>query len=193
VSAGERDERRVDEAIDAVDQMADIVDGFEQYVVRAASREHHGNQYRVNLLWVHAVAALMIAPLLSATGRGGLTGPTFAFLRTLPGTPYSLSTILGTGGFILGIGCVFRHKIIEAVGLVGLLIFYLVLAVSFAVPPLRWLAHSGSVKPPFYSPIVYVHLAVVMAMHIYALLVRNRDEQLARTLVPGLEKDGDAP
>jgi hypothetical protein len=179
----------VEEAIDAVDRMLDVVDGFEAYVVHAAGRDRHGTRYRLNLLWIHAFAALMIAPMLSLTGREGLNGPSFAFLRTLPGVPYSLSTVLGLGGFLLGIGCVFRAKRVEQAGLALLMMFYTLLAVSFAVPPVEWALHGGLTKPPMYSPVVYAHLTVIMAVHIWALGVRRRDEQVASAAMMGVMPD----
>lgn len=179
------DDAQVEGAIAAVDRMMDVVDGFEAYVVHAADRDRHGTRYRLNLLWIHSFAALIIAPLLSLTGRDGLTGPSFAFLRTLPGTPYSLSALLGFGGFVLGMGCIFRFKRVEQVGLALLMMFYLLLGVSLTVPPLQYAFGDATIKPPLYSPVVYAHLAVIMAVHIWALGVRVRDERVATAALLG--------
>lgn len=173
----------VEGAIHAVDEMMHVLDGFEQYVIYAAGRDAAGTRYRLNLLWFHAICALLVAPLLSLTGRDGLTGPSFTFLRTLPGSPYSLSTMIGIGGLVLGLGCVFRAKRVEIGGLVLLLLFYLCLAISFAIPGVRWLLEidaSGAPKPPLYGPIIYLHLSSIMAVHIWALLLRHRAEGRAR-------------
>jgi len=162
-------------AVHAVDQMMAVVDDLETYVWTTHWRERNGTRYRLNLLWLHAGAALVMAPLLSATGPDGLTGPSFAFLRELPGTPYSLATILGLGGLVLGWGCIFRHKTTEMVGLALLAVFYLIVGVSFAVPPIEWLIERGPVKPPSYSPILYAHLALIMVAHIRGLIFARQD------------------
>lgn len=203
VSADEREAARdaaqaaqaaqVEGAIDAVEQMMEVLDGFEQYVVYAADRDQHGTRYRLNLLWIHAFAALLVAPALSLTGRDGMTGPSFAFLRTLPGTPYSLSTVIGLGGLILGMGCVFRHKIIEQVGLSLLFLFYLCMTISLAVPALDWLVHGGPVKPPMYGPVIYLHLTVIMAVHVWALMIRVRDERAATRALLAATRGEDLP
>lgn len=184
---------QVEGAIGAVEQMMEVVDGFEQYVLYAADRDRHGTRYRLNLLWIHAFAALLVAPAMSLTGRDGLTGPSFVFLRTLPGTPYSLSTVIGLGGLILGLGCVFRHKIVEQVGLGLLLVFYLCMTISLAVPGIGWLLHRGSVKPPMYGPVIYLHLTVIMAVHIWALMIRVRDERAATRALLAATRGEDLP
>lgn len=192
MATGEDDEeqrRELADAAAALDRMTDVVDSFETYVIYAASREEHGTQYRLNLLWIHAFAALLIAPLMSATGRDGMSGPSFVVVRQIPGTPYSLSALLGIGGVILGLGCVFRAKRVEVVGLCLLMIFYLTLAVSFAALPIMWLGDRTSVKPPMYAPVVYCHLAVIMSVHMWALVVRRRDERTAKAAYAGARAD----
>lgn len=170
------DDRGVQGALDAVDQMVDIVDGLEDYILHSDTVKRHGTRYRLNLLWVHAFAALCMAPLLAATGRDGMTGPSFAFLRTVPGAPFSIAVILGVGGLILGLGCVFRAKRTEIAGLLCLGMFYVLFGASFTVVPVRWLLEEQATKPPLYSPIVYGHLAVIMIMHIRALITALRDD-----------------
>lgn len=161
-------------ALQAVDQMIAVVDDLEMYVWTTHWRDRHGVRYRLNLLWLHALAALLMAPLLSLTGRDGLTGASFAFMRTLPGAPYSLAAALGAGGLILGWGCIFRAKRTEMVGLAVLAVFYLLFAVSFAVPPIQWLCDHGP-KPPMYAPILYLHLTLIMLAHIRGLILARRD------------------
>lgn len=194
MSDEQRQQQQVEGALHAVDEMMTVVDGFEAYVINAAGRDRSGVRYRLNLLWIHAFCALMIAPLMSLTGRDGLNGPSFAFLRTLPGTPYSLSALIGAGGLVLGLGCIFRAKRVESVGLALLMLFYASLSVSFAVPGIQWLTEMSPVKPPLYGPVVYGHLTVIMAVHIWALMVRRREERAMAALAqPATPVPTDAP
>lgn len=171
------DDEKIQQANNALDRMTDVVDSLGEYVLITTDRARHGTRYRLNLLWVHSVAALMMAPLFMATGREGMTGPSFSFLRSLPGSPYSVGIILMAGGLIVGMGCIFRAKLVEAIGLILLAIFYITLAITFAVPPTRWLIGEQLIKPPLYGPVLYGHLTVIMALHIRGLLTSLRDDQ----------------
>lgn len=176
---GEQD-RQIDGALDAVDRMMGVVDTFEEYVISSHYRDMHGTRYRLNLLWIHSFAAVLMAPLISLTGQDGLNGPSLSFIKSLPGSPYSLSAILGAGGLVLGWGCIFRLKRVEMTGLVGLACFYLLFGMSLAVPPIRWVLGDVQMKPPLYATIVYLHLTVIMLMHIRGLVLAQRDDAQAR-------------
>lgn len=178
----------VESAIQAIDRWDKIVDSFERFVVVAVVSSKHNTRYRLNLLWLHALSALLMAPLLAATGKAGITGPSFSFLRTMPAAPYSYAILLGVSGTILGIGCVFRQKITEMVGLGGLALFYLMFSVSFAIPAIEWGMQHQGVKPPLYSAIVYAHLTVVMVLHLIGLIIKRREEQ-QRDLPPDGQPD----
>lgn len=175
-------DREVEGAIEAVDIMIDVVDGLEEYVIISADTETHGTRYRLNLLWIHAIAAVTMAPLLMYTGKDGLNGPSLSFIADLPGSPLSIALMLWVGGLILGMGAVFRAKRTEMVGLCFLATFYILFAVSLAVPPIRWLAGDGGMKPAFYAPILYGHMATIMAVHIWGLVMRRRDDARIRRL-----------
>jgi hypothetical protein len=179
------DEERIEQATDALDRMTDVVDSLGEYVIVTGERARHGTRYRLNLLWVHAIAALLMAPLFMATGRDGMTAPSFAFLRSLPGSPYTVGAVLMLGGLVVGMGCIFRAKAIEAAGLVLLGVFYLTLAITFSVPPVRWLLGEDVSKPTLYGPVLYAHLTVIMAMHIRALLISRRDDEAAANIGGG--------
>lgn len=181
----ERQQAQVEGAIDAIDGMMGVVDGLQDYVITSAGRERHGTRYRLNLLWIHSVAALLMAPLMILTGRKGLAGPSFNFLREIPGSPASVAVLLGLGGIILGMGVIFRAKRTEIVGLVILAMFYLIMSISFAIPATRWLLHMDKIKPPLYGPVLYLHITLIMGFHIWGLINVLRDERISRALLEG--------
>jgi hypothetical protein len=95
-------------------------------------------------------------------------------MRDLPGAPLSLAAILGTGGFILGMGSIFGRRRIVIAGLAGLALWYTLVAISFSVPIFNWVFGNTPVKPPLYPPILYLHLTIVMGVHIGVQLRRTR-------------------
>jgi hypothetical protein len=154
--------------------MLDVVNGFEKFVTRASSSEGKSLRYRANLLWVHALAAMTMAPLFSATGKEGMLSPNFEILRQFPGAPVSIAVFLGAGGLVLGLGCVLNVRRMEITGLIALMGFYLLLAISFLASGIRYfLLDLSGPKPAIYAPVVYLHLSIIMAVHM-STLVRNR-------------------
>jgi hypothetical protein len=162
-----------DKRIDPVDAMLEVVKGFETFVDRSRVREGRSTRYRANLLWVHALAAMTMAPLFAAS-RAGMNTPNFTFLLMLPGAPLSVALMLGTGGLILGMGCVLDARRLEIAGLIALATFYLTLSMSFAIAAIAfYLSDSPGPRPAIYSPILYLHMTIIMAVHM-STLVRNR-------------------
>lgn len=187
--ADEPRDPEVERAINAVDRWDKIVDTFEHFIEVTVTTSRHNTRYRLNLLWVHAFSALAMAPLLFLTGRAGLSGASFSFLRTVPGAPYSFAILLMISGLILGMGCVFRNKIVEIVGLGGLACFYLMFSISFAVPAIKYAFYQEAwigPKPPFYGAVVYAHLTIIMVLHFIGLIIKLRDEK-----IKGLPPDED--
>ena len=158
---------------ESADVMADLLDGFTSYVHGAEKGLRNAGRYRSNLLWVHAVAALLIAPLFAATGRVALADPSFEVLRHIPGTPGSLANIIGLGGFVLGVGGILDDRIVQIIGLTLLGVFYATLAVTFAGAILFYLTGQLTVKPILYQPVLYLHLTVIMIVHVAGLLRRG--------------------
>lgn len=159
---------------DPVDVMVDVVSGFERFVTKARSSEGRSLKYRANLLWVHALAAMTMAPLFAATGKSGMSSPSMAVLREIPGTPTSIAVLLGAGGLVLGLGCIVDLRRLEIVGLVILSMFYLILSVSFAAAGVKFYFFDGvGAKPTIYAPVVYLHLTIIMGVHMGTLISRG--------------------
>lgn len=159
---------------DPVDALVDVVDGFAKYVSESEKSMREAARYRGSLLWVHALAATLMAPLFGYTGRDGMVGPAFAFLRTIPGSPASVAVILGVGGFILGMGSVIGLKRTTIVGLGILAFWYCLVGISFMVPIFRYAAGLTPAKPTLYAPVLYLHLTIIMAVHIGVQLKKLR-------------------
>lgn len=164
---------------DPVEVMTEMFDSFKTYADRSQQSETNSVKYRLNLLWIHATAALLIAPLFAAIGQGGMKGPSFEVMRHIPGAPGSVAVIIGLSGFILGLGCVLRAKKMEIAGLVGLTIWYLLIVTTFGGAVLHWFA-DGSPKdrvPALYSPVLYGHFAVIMIAHMINLIRARRIDE----------------
>lgn len=166
---------------EAADVMAQILDGFTEYVQRADSQIKGGKRYRLSLLWVHSFAALIMAPAFNALGEDGMVGGTWFYLRLLPGMPTTLALILAIGGLVLGIGCVLRHRTWEAVGVSFLALFYVTMAIGFGLSVLAY--YTGDLpgtKPATYAPILYFHITIIMIVHFGTLtkmiLLGNRKD-----------------
>lgn len=161
---------------DPIEVMSEMFDNFENYARRAEVSEHNSVSYRLNLLWIHATAAILIAPLFAATGRNGMRAPSFQVLLTIPGAPGSIALILGVSGFILGVGCVLRHKKMEIVGLFGLVFWYLIIVFSFGGAVVNWYVAGSSPNavPSLYAPVLYLHFAVIMVAHMVNLIRARR-------------------
>lgn len=166
-----------------VDRLAAALDGLEALVVSADAKAERSQvvarrseRNRLSLLHIHAAAALVIAPLFSSIGEQGMQGPSWLVVQLIPAAPHSLAALLAVGGIILGVATWFRHKTGEMLGLLLLTAWYLVIAVSFGVASLVWLADTpDGPRPSFYAPAVYFHLAVIMLVHLRTLRRMRRD------------------
>ncbi len=158
----------------SADMMADIIDEFAAIMEGADATVRRSVKYKANLLWVHALAALLMAPLFALTTKEALAGPAFYFVRQLPLVPHSFAAILGTGGFLLGIGAVFHIRKLQIAGLSLLGAWYFLFGISIAVPAVIWLYDESVARPPFYAPIVYLHLTIIMAIHVWGVLRQTK-------------------
>ncbi len=164
---------------DPVSVMTEMFDSFENFARKAGATEHNAVSYRLNLLWIHATAAILIAPLFAAIGQGGMAGPSFEFMRQIPGAPGSVALILGIGGFILGLGCVLRHKRLEIVGLIGLTCWHLLIVTTFGAAVVGWYLDGSPPTrvPAIYAPVLYAHFAVIMVAHMINLIRAQRVDE----------------
>jgi hypothetical protein len=172
---------------DPIGALADVLAAIDGEAKRQGSRLARNEHNRIGLLIVHAIVALIVAPLFMATA-GAFVGPTWDLLKQIPGFPASFIAPLWVGGMILLPATFGRRAGWEIAGLALIYLWYLAMAVGFAFPVINWLidaaaaARDGKPQPPhkpsLYAPVVYAHLAVIMRVHIFTL-VRIRRERAA--------------
>lgn len=156
---------------DAVDVMGEIMDGFTEYVSRAERQARGNRKYRLSLLWVHGFAALLMGPAFALLGKEGMAGGSWYFLRQIPGMPYTLAVILTIGGFILTAGVIAGYRPAEAFGLVLLALFYLTIGIGFGLAVIGWFTGNlSATKPAPYAPILYMHMTIIMIVHVGTIL-----------------------
>ncbi len=147
---------------------------------RLARTEHN----RFNLLVVHALVALLVPPLFYAT-QGSYQGSHWDIIRLLPGFPITFILPLWIGGLILLPATYARRRPMEMVGLVFIEIWYVAMGLGFGWPVTVWLAEAVEAlaagdplpdgKPSLFQPLVYLHLAVIMHVHIITLMHMRRE------------------
>lgn len=168
-----------DHDVDAIEVLSDLVDGFTEYASRAERQALAGRKYRVHLLWIHSLFALVMAPAFAMLGQQGLAAPAFSHIAQIPYAPISLATVLGIGGMVTGVGCIFLNRPVELIGLVFLGMFYATLAFGFGWSVIDWYTGpmTAPAKPAPYAPILYLHLTTIMAIHCGTLsrLIREQN------------------
>lgn len=150
------------------------LDALDSHLQASDATVRRSESNRLSLLHVHALFAMLIAPLFALLGRDGMTGPSWTIARQIPGAPYTLAALLGIGGVILGVATWYRHVGWELVGLWVLMSWYTIIAVSFAGALLWWLADGRpDPRPSPYPAAVYTHVCVILGIH-QMTLVRIR-------------------
>jgi hypothetical protein len=162
---------------DALDALSDALDAIDVHVRVADARVKRTEKYRLSMLHVHAIMAMLIAPLFMAIGRVGMRGPTWVTARLIPGAPYTLGVFLFAGGMILAVATWYRAIRWEMFGLWILLCWYASISISFGAAVVLWIHHGaldGPTKPALYSPVVYLHYVCIMAVHLGTLFRLRR-------------------
>ncbi len=184
--------------IDPVEELADLL-----VIMRRQSRNANVALERVqhnrfNLLMVHAVAAIMIGLLFMASAAT-LVGPIWNVLDNIPGFPYTFAGLLVGGGLILLPGSIARQSRMEYVGLGLIYLWYLILAIGFFLPTAIWCwgalielfgdGKNTSSRPSFYAWVVYLHLALIMRVHMWTLRNIRRQQTAAIKQVQQDQRD----
>lgn len=155
---------------DPIGRLADYLDAIDHNIHDAEAQVTRSEGNRLTLLHLHAAFGVVIAPTFALIGRDGMTSSIWVVIRQLPGAPYSLAVVLFAGAVILGVATTVRNLRWEITGLLMLLFWYLIIAVSFGAAVLVWLAEgSRGPTPSFYAPFVYAHLSGVLTIHLRTL------------------------
>jgi hypothetical protein len=161
------------DGVDRIDELAATLDALDQHLQHSDAAVRRSVRYRLTLLHLHAVFAVYIGLQFTRVDDATMASPSWAVIRSVPGSPISLGLLLFTGGLILGISAWLRRIIGELVGLCLLLLWYLTIASSFGGALLWWrlgLLPPGTPPPAPYSHGIYLHLSAVMVVHIGALI-----------------------
>jgi hypothetical protein len=164
---------------DKIEALAAALDSVDRHVRIVDASAKRSEKNRLNMLHLHALAAVVIGLLFAAIEDSAMAGPNWIVIRLIPGAPETLGLFFFVGGMILGPATWYRHLKWEKVGLWMILLWYAVIAVSFAVGTLLWLTgqNPSPRAPALYAPMVYLHLTCVMAVHLVTL---NRMTRLRR-------------
>lgn len=171
---------------DPIADLAATLAALDQHTHRAGSALRRNERNRIGLLYVHAIAALTIAPLFVASQQV-FGSPSWAFLRLIPGFPWTFSALLLVGGLILLPSTIARIRPLEMVALSLLSMWYTILAVGFLLPAVQWGAEAlpaiaagdpaPSGQPGLYGWAVYGHLSVIMRVHLFTLWRMERERR----------------
>lgn len=164
---------------DKINQLAQALDSVDVHVraVDATAKREHRN--RLNMLHLHAAAAIVVGALFMTMPASSMTATNWIVINMIPGTARSLGLLLLIGGLILGPATHTRNLRWEKIGLWLILLWYATIAFSFGTAAMLYLAGAipGAAAPAFYAPMVYLHLTLVMVVH---LLTLNRMTRLRR-------------
>jgi hypothetical protein len=175
----------IDPRTDPAEKLAELLITLDHTTRRDAAVLRSTEANRFNLLVVHAVAAVVIAPLFILSAPT-LYGPNWEFLRLIPFFPYSFGVVFWLGGLILLPATLAKNRRAEMVGLAIVSTWYTILAVGFAIPAVKWFWYWTfkdellHVRPSFYAWVVYLHLAIIMRVHLWTLWKMGRIENMGR-------------
>jgi hypothetical protein len=165
---------------ETIDELARTLDALDDHLRSSDASARREQRNRLSMLHLHAAAACYIGPLFTLIGEEGRRGAAWTVIRLIPGSTVTLGLLLAAGGLILGTATFRRVVFGEMLGLCVLLVWYLIVAVSFGLGALGWYLGwdwvAGS-RPVPYSHGVYAHLAAIMLVHL-GTLIRIRRARL---------------
>ncbi len=162
---------------DPILELAMTLDALDVNLRFSRATVKRGEKNRLKLLMVHGAAAVIVAPLFLAYSlANGLASPSWALLRSIPGAPHTVAAWLFAGGTVVMLGSAGRHRQVAAAGLVMMAVWYLSFATTFSWAAIRWKLEGGNpdTMPGIYAGPVYLHLAVIMILQVFAALRAER-------------------
>jgi hypothetical protein len=185
---------------DAVSELAELLVVMRRQTDATQTALDRVQHNRFNLLVVHALTAILISCLLMASAPT-LTGPAWNALNRIPGFPYTFAGVLCLGGLLLLPASIARLARMEFYGLTLIYLWYLALALGFAIPSFRWTVEGvfhlfrgdpiRAERPALYAWVVYLHLAVIMRVHMWTLRQIGRRRSAAVKAVALSQHDHD--
>lgn len=169
---------------DAVRELTELLDGIEDRVANTQRVAALDERNRLNLLFGHAIFAIMVAPGLALLYKTGMATASFTIARQIPGAPFSLAVWILIGGLGLAISTYYRHRVGEFASLAVMLAWYVMFSISLIAAIAVWLTNAIEIggyshfsehldwghAPSIYAPVVYAHLAYAMGGHMRTLM-----------------------
>jgi hypothetical protein len=168
---------------EAVGKLSELLDGIEERVAESQQVAVLDERNRLNLLFGHAIFAIMVAPGLALLYKTGMATASFTVARQIPGAPLSLSAWILVGGLGLAITTYHRYRRGEFVFLTVMLLWYVLFSISLIAAIAIWMTSAIELAgwthfrehldwdhaPSIYAPVVYAHLAYAMGGHMRTL------------------------
>lgn len=168
---------------EAVAKLTELLDGIEERVAETQEIASLDERNRLNLLFGHAIFAIMVAPGFALLYKTGMATASFTIARQIPGSPVSLSIWIFVGGLGLAIATYHRYRRAEFVFLAVMLVWYVLFSVSLIAAIAFWMTNAIEAggwshfrehldwkhAPAIYAPVVYAHLAYAMGGHMRTL------------------------
>ncbi len=132
-------------------------------------RDRKSTKGRLSLLHIHAATAVLVGAGLIANGPDGITSPAYAGVRLVPGAPATVGATLAVFGIMLGVATYYRAVRWEITACIGMALFYLLFATSFAVAAVRWQFHPMGMKPSWQGMFSYYGWAGLLIAHLVIL------------------------
>lgn len=169
---------------DPLGKMAITLNALDVHVRDAGHVSRRLESNRLSLLYVHAVAAIMVGPLFLSYGqRTGLNSPSWTFASEVPGATWALSTLIGGGGVVLLCATIARSLNWAMTGLSMIMTWYLITASLFFAASVNWASEGRAGNPPgTYAVVVYAHMTVIMMVHLRTMvkLAKSMDDHQGR-------------
>lgn len=172
-----------------ITQLTELLDGIERRVTTSQRIAALDERNRLTLLFGHALFAMLVVPGFALLSQSGMSSPSFAVAKQVPGAPYSLAVWIGVGGFALAVATVHRNRRGEFYALAVLGAWYVMFSISLMAAIAMWMSpavESAGITgfvgdldwtraPSIYAPVVYGHLAYAMGEHMRTLYKRGLD------------------
>lgn len=159
--------------------------GVEASAATAARAARLAEEYRMSMLYLHAVVASMAGPLFwQYAAITGLPGASWRLLQPLPHAPEVMSLILIGGGITLAWANAGRWLKVAYAALLTILVWYVAIFVTFSYAVVMWLA-DGAHPPPTgqipatYAIVIYGGWAAVIILHLRTLRRKIRRREAA--------------
>jgi hypothetical protein len=165
---------------DAVFRLAETLAALDVHMADVGRSQQRLETNRSSIIHVHAVVALLAGPLFSLSHPAAFVGAAWEIIRMVPWFPDVLGWPFALAGAVVAWGSVVGSPRLTAWGLGGMLAWYATVGIASAVAVMDWVlapAERGPVPPLLHFPLIYMHLAAIMGVHVWTLLRLRADRR----------------